>query len=165
MNTNGETYWVLAAPTKLTYAELSSEDIAEQYNKMAFEEFDKQFRKKPETESISEDSILVSNCRTTAKLKKTTIELEMEKWGDIPVNASLYALIYTLQNGSPRGEATYIRKVDGDVNIAADLIRFYEKFNWHAEKPSLSNDINPRMIQGRPLDDIILPKIMDIYFQ
>lgn len=154
-----EITWLIAVPTKQTYSGLSAANVIKQYQNMAFEEFDKQFTKKSD-EQILEDLLRIPECKLiqSRTLKKTSINLEMATWKGKPINASFYSIIYTTVGGYPKGEATYICKVDGKTNIVDDLRNFYKRFNWRVGIDSKelcdtdprknNNELDKRIIQA-----------------
>lgn len=152
-----EAYWVIASPTFETYFPLSFDEEIKTYNEMAFEEFDKQFTKTPDTEKKKSETV---HCPANTELKKITIEFGIDSWGAEPLtDASLCALIYTTPRGRPIGEANYIRKADGGVNIAHQLEEFYKRFKWRAETNSIPKEMTPEIITKERNDAMILKKI------
>ncbi|MCW1296507.1 MAG: hypothetical protein OH319_02395 [Candidatus Parvarchaeota archaeon] len=158
---------VIAAPHVGTYTGLPREKIIIDYNKMAYDEFDKQFTPLLEPK-IMEETIEIprdfdlrdESCKIIHFLKRTMIDVEIARWQDKPVNASLLSLIYTSEDGYPYGEADYIRNLNKEIDIAKDLENFYKRFNWNVRSEMLHKDL--KNISVKKLDEMLLPKLLEI---
>jgi hypothetical protein len=158
---------VLASPKTETYKGIPREKVIQEYNRMAYEEFDKQFTPLLEPK-IFEETISVPSsldlrdecCRIVSNLKRTAIDLEIGKWKDKPINASLFSLIYTSEDGYPYGEAVYLRNLNREISIERDLENFYKRFDWNVKLERLLED--PRNVEIKKLDNLLLPKLFQL---
>lgn len=148
--------WVIASPTDETYEGFLIEEIPKEYNRMAFEEFDKQFEEVPNPEM---NDVLINFCTRNGytELTRTLIKPELLTWHGKPVKATFFSCIYT-KDGYPWGEAVNITNSTEDITIARDLTNFYKSFNWNARLGVLS-EVNPENRPLKELDDILLKKL------
>jgi len=142
--------WVLASPSRDTYAGRTEGEIAEAYRKMAFVDFDKQFKKK-KGESVIEDTINAMVRGKVQPLNRTEIEVGIAEWNGTYVDAMLHCFIYTTMKGIPIGEADFVRKADGKADIAENLKKFYEKYKWRAWCGEMKVDPSSKQID----DDLL----------
>lgn len=156
--------WVIASPNSKAYFWLTPEEILNNYQKMAFDEFDKQFTSigdpKETKGAFNFPYLSLSKTQAYFNLEKQTIDISLSRWHEKPVdNASLHSVIYTT-DGIPWGEAVYIKNATPDVCITDDLKQFYENHCWNAV--SFEAILELEKIPVEQLDNILIEELFSL---
>lgn len=162
--------WVLATPGKKTYSGMSRNEAIQTYQKMAYEEFDKQFEHYKDSEKIEKRKLYTVG-RSQGVADSTMILLQISKWHKNLVCANLCSLVYTM-NEYPQGEATNVTLLGftADVSVQGwpiaendihrDLKEFYKKFGWKAKTVEIETD--PQKTH-KELDYLVLPTLAEVF--
>ncbi len=162
-------FWILAAPKKETYKKMTRTEAITAYKKMAWEDFDKQFKCDEEMQVKDERAIFLPHTEPNF-LKRTFIKLEIvHEWKDNPAELHLTSLVYATPDGHPYSEAVHVKEYQTArhkriIDAKNDLQKFYKNHRWRTSIGPLEIDpMETKKEELRNLDDVVLPTLMQVF--